>query len=108
MILRHSTVVGKKGERRLVKRFADREVERLRTMRGRGTAARKLAIPTRARGATNVVRNRRGADQMVGEDEAEGASEVERTMGRTRLNSRRTRENEEDPEILEEMPATKH
>jgi hypothetical protein len=44
----------------------------------------------------------------VGEDEAEGASEVERTMGRTRLNSKRTRENEEDPEILEEMPATKH
>ncbi len=100
------TVVGRKGDRRLVKRFADREIERMRAVRGRGRATRGMAPTTRDR-ETPVARGRgRVTAGMYRPDEAAGEEvEVQEVGTRTRLNSKRGRA---DEEAEEEMPAAKH
>jgi hypothetical protein len=99
-------VVGQRGERRLVKRFAEREIKRERAVHGRSASG--TTGPTRERGAT--WRNERGRGKgrphlpESGENEED---EVQETGARTRLNSKRARveEEAEDPELL---PGAKH
>jgi flagellar biosynthesis GTPase FlhF len=112
-------VVGRKGDKRLVKRFAEREVERMRMARGRGQAPRGSG-----RGPTGPVRGRgleaghnrperghgNGAAAVAGarprgrESEEE---EVQEIGTRGRLNSKRAR-GEEDMEDIDEIPVAKH
>jgi hypothetical protein len=47
-------LVGLKGDRRLVKRFVEREIERMRTIKDRGRAARVASSPTWGRGEPAV------------------------------------------------------
>jgi hypothetical protein len=107
------TVVGRKGEKRLVKQFAEREVERMRKQ-GRGNGTGRQTITVRGRGTTTASVRGRGLGREVrgtglGVEDVDYSGKEERTAtSRTRLNSKRNREMEDDPEIVGEMPAAKH
>jgi hypothetical protein len=99
-------VVGQRGERRLVKRFAEREIKMERAVHGCSASGTKG--PTRGRGAT--WRNERGRGKgrpRLPESGENKEDEVQETGARTRLNSKQARDEEEaeDPELL---PGAKH
>ncbi len=99
-------MVGQRGERRLVKRFAEREIERERAVRGRGASG--TTWPTRGRGAT--WRNKRGQGKgrpHLHESGVNEEDEVQETSARARLNSKQAR-NEEEAEDPEVLTAAKH
>jgi hypothetical protein len=105
-------VVGRKGEKRLVKAYADREAERLRAGRGRGEVRRPGIVPIRGRGRVGPGGRTRGGATAAGSGaEASWREEEEEAQvrgTRTRLNSKRTRPAEGDDEDMDEMPAAKH
>jgi hypothetical protein len=104
-------VIGRRGDKRLVKRFADREVDRTRVTRGRGRATRGVEPPTRGKGGQPTRGRGRVAEGVYGPEAGvyrpeavEDGEEVQEVGARTRLNSKRTRPEEEDEE---DMPVAK-
>lgn len=98
-------VVCRKGDWRLLMRFADREIERMRTTRGRG-ANRRAATPCmgQRQPATEWMRqgDSRNAPRGWGGGGKEG--KVQEVGTRMKLNSKRTRLEED----AEEMPVAKY
>ncbi len=99
-------VVGHKGDKRLVKRFAEREMERVRAWRGRGRENRRVSAPHERERRTAGEGTRKGGGGRVpaGQVGGWGGGAAGGSAGDGDGNE--TKQEEEDAE--EEMPVAKH